>query len=287
CAVIVAFSKLMLGAGGGADWPDCGSVASVKMPKAMALNGVGATMSPARALPEAQNCDGSRGVQSPGQGLRCPRARWTECGPHCRVIRARLGVAGPGTGREWRDHGDPADPLHQVGAPATRTLHKCSTGLRSWAPPRSTPNYRSGNRVGHRTRTQPGHIHPRDPPFGHRRNCRDQAPRPPARPRTGAAREAPTRSGYSRCASRRPFSIRADADAAGGNRFVPARFVLDAGVSDPRSRVVLVRSVLGEWKHDPALGMTDALSGLLNRLPPAPTTLAFGSMLKGRDFVAT
>jgi hypothetical protein len=45
--------------------------------------------------------------------------------------------------------------------------------------------------------------------------------------------------------------------------------------------------VLGEWKHDPALGMTDALSGLLNRLPPAPTTLAFGSMLKGRDFVAT
>ena len=173
------------------------------------------------------------------------------------------------------------------GLPLHARFAMCSTWLRSWAPPRSTPNYRSGNRVGHRTRTQPGHIHPRDPPFGHRRNCRDRAPRPPARPRTGAAREALTRSGYSRCASRRPFSIRADADAAGGNRFVPARFVLDAGVSDPRSRVVHVRSVLGEWKHDPALGMTDALSGLLNRLPPAPTTLAFGSMLKGRDFVAT
>ena len=45
--------------------------------------------------------------------------------------------------------------------------------------------------------------------------------------------------------------------------------------------------MLGEWKHDPALGMTDALSGLLKRLPRASTTLAFGSMLKGRDFVAT
>jgi hypothetical protein len=128
------------------------------------------------------------------------------------------------------------------------------------------------------------HIHPRDLPFGHRRNCRDRAPRPPARPRTGATREALTRSGYSRCASRRPFSIRADADAAGGNRFVPARFVLDAGVSDPRSRVVRVRSVLGEWKHDPALGMTDALSGLLNRLPPAPHDPSLRIDAQGQGF---
>jgi WS/DGAT/MGAT family acyltransferase len=84
-----------------------------------------------------------------------------------------------------------------------------------------------------------------------------------------------------------PISIRAETDATGGNRFVPARFVLDAGISDPHARVLHVQSVLGAWKHDPALGMTDAVSGLLNRLPPALTTLAFGSMLKGGDFVAT
>ena len=68
---------------------------------------------------------------------------------------------------------------------------------------------------------------------------RDRAPRPPARPRTGAAREALTRSGYSRCASRRPFSIRADADAAGGNRFVlrgaNVRFPGNAGAALPTS----------------------------------------------------
>ena len=39
CPVILPSSKLMPGAG--TDLPDCGSVASVEMPKAMALNGIG------------------------------------------------------------------------------------------------------------------------------------------------------------------------------------------------------------------------------------------------------
>src|ERR1035438_7202583 len=63
CPVILPFSKLMPGAG--TDLPDCGSVASVEMPKAMALNGVGATMAPARALPEASNAGEGFGWNRP------------------------------------------------------------------------------------------------------------------------------------------------------------------------------------------------------------------------------
>ena len=84
-----------------------------------------------------------------------------------------------------------------------------------------------------------------------------------------------------------PISIRSDTDAKGGNRFVPVRFVLDADISDPRKRIHHVQGVMNGWKHNPALGLTDAVTRVLSRLPPALTTLAFGSMLKGGDFVAT
>ena len=84
-----------------------------------------------------------------------------------------------------------------------------------------------------------------------------------------------------------PISIRTESDPAGGNRFVPARFVLAADIADPRDRMRHVAEALGAWKHNPALGETGAVTGLLNRLPPRLATLAFGSMLKGGDFVAT
>ena len=84
-----------------------------------------------------------------------------------------------------------------------------------------------------------------------------------------------------------PISIRSATDAKGGNRFVPVRFVLDSDISDPRKRIHHVQKVMNEWKHNPALELTDAVTSLLSRLPPALTTLAFGSMLKGGDFVAT
>ena len=84
-----------------------------------------------------------------------------------------------------------------------------------------------------------------------------------------------------------PISIRTATDAEGGNRFVPVRFVLDAGISDPQKRIHHVQEVMGGWKHNPALELTDAVTSVLSRLPPAVTTLAFGSMFKGGDFVAT
>ena len=84
-----------------------------------------------------------------------------------------------------------------------------------------------------------------------------------------------------------PISIRSATDANGGNQFVPVRFVLDADISDPRKRVHHVQEVMNEWKHNPALELTNAVTSVLSRLPPALTTLLFGSMLKGGDFVAT
>ena len=84
-----------------------------------------------------------------------------------------------------------------------------------------------------------------------------------------------------------PISIRSATDAKGGNQFVPVRFVLDADISDPRKRIHHVQGVMNKWKHNPALELTDAVTSVLSRLPPALTTLLFGSMLKGGDFVAT
>ena len=46
---------------------------------------------------------------------------------------------------------------------------------------------------------------------------------------------------------------------------------------------VLVRN----WRAEPALRMTSALAGTLNRLPTSTTTALFGGMLKCVDFVAT
>jgi len=84
-----------------------------------------------------------------------------------------------------------------------------------------------------------------------------------------------------------PISIRTEGDPAGGNRFVPARFVLAADIVDPLDRMRHVAEAMGAWTHNPALTETGAVTGLLNRLPPRLATLAFGSMLKGGDFVAT
>ena len=42
-----------------------------------------------------------------------------------------------------------------------------------------------------------------------------------------------------------------------------------------------------EWRSEPALPLSDAIAGVLGRLPVAASTSIFGAMLKGIDFVAT
>jgi len=85
-----------------------------------------------------------------------------------------------------------------------------------------------------------------------------------------------------------PINIRDDTtqDVA-GNQFVPARFVVPLGPDDPVARMAAVRDLVARQRSEPALASTDAIAGVLNRLPTTMTTQLFGSMLKGVDFITS
>lgn len=84
-----------------------------------------------------------------------------------------------------------------------------------------------------------------------------------------------------------PINVRRDDAGAGGNHFAPARFAVPAAITDPVERMRAVGSLVRDWRHEPALGLTDALAGVLNRLPTSTTTAIFGGMLKCVDFVTS
>ena len=84
-----------------------------------------------------------------------------------------------------------------------------------------------------------------------------------------------------------PINLRREGDDSGGNHFAPARFAVPATILDPHERVQAVRSLVHQWRAEPALQLTGPLAGVLNRLPTATTTALFGGMLKCCDFVAT
>ena len=84
-----------------------------------------------------------------------------------------------------------------------------------------------------------------------------------------------------------PINLRREGDDSAGNHFAPARFAVPAAITDPHERVQAVRSLVQQWRGEPALQLTGQLAGVLNRLPTATTTSLFGGMLKCCDFVAT
>jgi WS/DGAT/MGAT family acyltransferase len=84
-----------------------------------------------------------------------------------------------------------------------------------------------------------------------------------------------------------PINTRRPGDPAGSNRFTPARFVIPVGPVDAAERMQLLGELARNWRKEPALPLTDAIAGILTRLPVAATTAIFGSMLKAVDFVAT
>jgi len=84
-----------------------------------------------------------------------------------------------------------------------------------------------------------------------------------------------------------PINLRREGDDSGGNHFAPARFAVPATISDPHERVQAIRSLVQQWRAEPALQLTGQLAGVLNQLPTATTTALFGGMLKCCDFVAT
>ena len=84
-----------------------------------------------------------------------------------------------------------------------------------------------------------------------------------------------------------PINLRREGDDSAGNHFAPARFAVPATITDPRERVQAIRTLVRQWRTEPALQLTGPLAGMLNRLPTATTTALFGGMLKCCDFVAT
>lgn len=85
-----------------------------------------------------------------------------------------------------------------------------------------------------------------------------------------------------------PINIRAaDSDVMGGNQFVPARFPVPMNIGDPLERMRRVRELVATQRAEPALSFTEAIAGVLNRLPAGITTQIFGGMLKGMDFVTS
>jgi diacylglycerol O-acyltransferase / wax synthase len=87
-----------------------------------------------------------------------------------------------------------------------------------------------------------------------------------------------------------PISIRAEGAAGeslAGNQFVPARFEVPMVHDDPVERMRVLRSLVQTQRDEPALAATEAIAGILNRLPTSATTQLFGSMLKGIDFVTS
>ncbi len=84
-----------------------------------------------------------------------------------------------------------------------------------------------------------------------------------------------------------PINLRNEGSTAGGNHFAPARFAVPASITDPIERMQAVGALVREWRHEPALGLTGTLAGVLNRLPTSTTTALFGGMLKCVDFVTS
>jgi len=83
-----------------------------------------------------------------------------------------------------------------------------------------------------------------------------------------------------------PISIRSDDDPRGGNRFTPARFVLPIDDPDPSVRAKIAGAIARQWRHEPAVGLTEVLALLLDQLPASVVTPLFGSMLKNVDIDA-
>lgn len=80
-----------------------------------------------------------------------------------------------------------------------------------------------------------------------------------------------------------PISLRRDEDPEGGNRFAPARFVLPIDDRDPLRRARIAHAIAQGWRKEPALGTTELLASILDRLPGAVLTSIFGAMLKNVD----
>ncbi|MFP5320232.1 MAG: wax ester/triacylglycerol synthase domain-containing protein [Acidimicrobiia bacterium] len=85
-----------------------------------------------------------------------------------------------------------------------------------------------------------------------------------------------------------PINVRTDetADLA-GNQFVPARFTVPVAIEDPVEHMRAIHELVDQQRSEPALGLLEPMSIVLNRLPTTAVTALFGSMIKGMDFTTS
>jgi WS/DGAT/MGAT family acyltransferase len=83
-----------------------------------------------------------------------------------------------------------------------------------------------------------------------------------------------------------PVNTRTDR-SEGGNSFLPARVLVPAGIEDPVARFTAVHERLAGLKSERAIGITDALVGLVASLPPGVVQRVARSQVHTVDFAAS
>lgn len=84
-----------------------------------------------------------------------------------------------------------------------------------------------------------------------------------------------------------PVSVRREGDAAGGNRWAPARLSAPMGIVDAAERVGAVGALMRSARREPALESPDVVAPLLARLPSPLLTLVAGGSTAGNDLQAS
>lgn len=85
-----------------------------------------------------------------------------------------------------------------------------------------------------------------------------------------------------------PISVRStENEHVAGNAFVPARIEIPIDAENPLQSMRDVHELVDGARLEPANGLVEPLSGILNRLPTTAVTALFGSMVKAVDFTTS
>lgn len=85
-----------------------------------------------------------------------------------------------------------------------------------------------------------------------------------------------------------PISVReGEKGRHAGNQFVPARFAVPMLIEDPRERMLAVHELVQAQRGEPALGLLDEITAVINVLGEAAATRMTGAMMKAVDFVTS
>ncbi|MGD9997570.1 MAG: wax ester/triacylglycerol synthase domain-containing protein [Ilumatobacteraceae bacterium] len=84
-----------------------------------------------------------------------------------------------------------------------------------------------------------------------------------------------------------PVNLRGPDDPPGANRFVPVRMIVPVEHDGAPDRMRRIDELSRAWRDEPALPITDLISGALTMLNPAISTPIMAGMLKCVDLVAT